>query len=440
MALESVDHIDDLNAANPLGTDPRSRGDDHIRNIKKALKADFPNIDAAVTPTPAELNVLDGVTGGTVLASSAVVVDASKKVNEWLVDNITIDGNGTANQLLQTDGSGQLSWGSPVTTAALTTQGDILFRNASALARLGAGTSGQVLTSGGAGADVTWGSGFDASSPGAIGDSTPSTGDFTVLTASTEFDLPSGNTAGRPATPNSGSSYLNTTLGYAEYYFGGGWVPYSAVSTPEVEYLVIAGGGGGGVESGGGGGAGGFKTATGLAVASGSALTVTVGAGGAGATSNSSKGSNGSDSVFSSITATGGGGGASSGSPVGAVGGSGGGGANDGGINAGGAGTGSEGSAGGSDGVITSPYPGGGGGGQSAVGGNGSTGVGGTGGAGLASSISGSSVNYAGGGGGGIRAGGTVGGASFGGSAGTISGTPSADGHRATQGPYRRKV
>ena len=93
MALESVDHIDDLNAANPLGTDARSYGDDHIRNIKKALKADFPNIDAAVTTTPAELNVLDGVTGGTVLASSAVVVDASKKVNEWLVDNLTIDGN-----------------------------------------------------------------------------------------------------------------------------------------------------------------------------------------------------------------------------------------------------------------------------------------------------------------------------------------------------------
>ena len=93
MALESVDHIDDLNAANPLGTDARSYGDDHIRNIKRALKADFPNIDAAVTTTPAELNVLDGVTGGTVLASSAVVVDASKKVNEWLVDNLTIDGN-----------------------------------------------------------------------------------------------------------------------------------------------------------------------------------------------------------------------------------------------------------------------------------------------------------------------------------------------------------
>ena len=30
---------------------------------------------------------------GTVTASKAVIVDASKKVNEWLVDNITIDGN-----------------------------------------------------------------------------------------------------------------------------------------------------------------------------------------------------------------------------------------------------------------------------------------------------------------------------------------------------------
>jgi hypothetical protein len=38
----------------------------------------------------------------------------------------------------------------------LTTQGDILYRNASGLARLGAGTSGQVLQSGGTGANVSW--------------------------------------------------------------------------------------------------------------------------------------------------------------------------------------------------------------------------------------------------------------------------------------------
>ena len=40
----------------------------------------------------------------------------------------------------------------------LTTQGDIVYRDASGLARLGAGTSGQVLQTGGAGANPSWGS------------------------------------------------------------------------------------------------------------------------------------------------------------------------------------------------------------------------------------------------------------------------------------------
>ena len=38
----------------------------------------------------------------------------------------------------------------------ITTQGDILYRNASGLARLGAGTNGQVLTTAGAGANPSW--------------------------------------------------------------------------------------------------------------------------------------------------------------------------------------------------------------------------------------------------------------------------------------------
>jgi hypothetical protein len=42
-------------------------------------------------------------------------------------------------------------------TSTLTTQGDILYRNASGLARLGAGTSGQVLQTGGTGANPSWG-------------------------------------------------------------------------------------------------------------------------------------------------------------------------------------------------------------------------------------------------------------------------------------------
>ena len=41
-------------------------------------------------------------------------------------------------------------------TTTLTTQGDVLYRDGSGLQRLAAGTSGQVLTTGGAGANVSW--------------------------------------------------------------------------------------------------------------------------------------------------------------------------------------------------------------------------------------------------------------------------------------------
>lgn len=62
MGLESVSFIDDLVITNPVTSDPRNEGDDHIRNIKKAILATFPNITAAVTPTHTELNYVDGVT------------------------------------------------------------------------------------------------------------------------------------------------------------------------------------------------------------------------------------------------------------------------------------------------------------------------------------------------------------------------------------------
>ena len=42
-------------------------------------------------------------------------------------------------------------------TTTLTTQGDILYRDGSGLQRLGAGTAGQVLKTGGSGANVSWG-------------------------------------------------------------------------------------------------------------------------------------------------------------------------------------------------------------------------------------------------------------------------------------------
>ena len=184
-------------------------------------------------------------------------------------------------------------------------------------------------------------------------------------------------------------------------------VDFNLAFTVDVEYLVIGGGGGGGAGSaaGGGGGAGGYRTATGFSLQPGTAYAITVGAGGAGTTSpDNNNGTNGSDSVFGSITALGGGGGAGTGPASasyagdGLAGGSGGGGRYGG---NGGAGTSGQGYAGGSS-TSGGARGSGGGGGAGAAGTDGGTGTtaAGSGGAGLASSITGTSVTRAGGGGG----------------------------------------
>lgn len=57
MALESATYIEDLVETNPLGTDNKSQGDNHLRLVKQVLKNQFPNLgSAAVTATAAELN------------------------------------------------------------------------------------------------------------------------------------------------------------------------------------------------------------------------------------------------------------------------------------------------------------------------------------------------------------------------------------------------
>jgi hypothetical protein len=233
------------------------------------------------------------------------------------------------------------------------------------------------------------------------------------------FDLPAGTTAQRPASPATGMIRYNSDANLIEFYDGSDWKVFTtATNTPNVEYLVVAGGGGGATTAGGGGGAGGYRTATGFSVSSGSTYTVTIGAGGAAGTFDGANGVAGSNSVFSSITATGGGLG-SHGLTAGGSGGSGGGAGY--GTNSGGSATSGQGNNGGSTSGTGAPnYACGGGGGAGAVGGNGSGSTGGNGGAGLSSSISGSSVFYAGGGGG-SGLGGTTGGTGGGGAGGTIA-------------------
>ena len=201
-----------------------------------------------------------------------------------------------------------------------------------------------------------------------------------------------------------------------------------------LSHLVVAGGGGGGAEEGGGGGAGGFRevktpvspytaspldgypSAPNRITATAASFPITVGAGGTGQTSAPGAATNGSNSIFSTITSAGGGRGGGQCTPTmdGGPGGSGGGGHGDGGGSPKAGGTGNtfpvspaQGTNGGTGAgrTGTTNEGGGGGGGATAVGANGSTspnpgGTGGNGGAGATTSITGSPVARAGGGGG----------------------------------------
>jgi len=108
MGLETGTYINDLVATNPLGTDPKSAGDDHIRLIKATLKATFPNITGAMTKTQTELNAVLGTSAIGVTVQGYDVDTAKKDVKQtWtaqqtpmngvLTDGATINWNGDAN-------------------------------------------------------------------------------------------------------------------------------------------------------------------------------------------------------------------------------------------------------------------------------------------------------------------------------------------------------
>ena len=200
---------------------------------------------------------------------------------------------------------------------------------------------------------------------------------------------------------------------------GGTWTAPAGATSVEVLVVGGGGGGGGGGGSSGGGGAGGVVYHASKSVTALSSYTVTIGTGGT--CVSGGRGTNGTNSVFSDITALGGGGAGGRNSPqAGLSGGSGGGGGSDGGggtVYPGGSGTQADsgggtgyGNGGGSGSHVASVWEGGGGGGGAgAAGGNGHRaqpssgyGVAGDGGVGRAYTIADgtTSVYYGGGGGG----------------------------------------
>lgn len=56
MPLESATYINSLNSSNPVSTDSVAQADDHIRLIKAAVKATFPNLTGPVLSTQAAID------------------------------------------------------------------------------------------------------------------------------------------------------------------------------------------------------------------------------------------------------------------------------------------------------------------------------------------------------------------------------------------------
>ena len=89
-------------------------------------------------------------------STSYVVDDIVTFGNETFIAIQAGSGNATSNASYWTKLAAKGADGTDV-GATLTTQGDILYRDSSGLARLGYGTAGQVLQTGGSGANPSWG-------------------------------------------------------------------------------------------------------------------------------------------------------------------------------------------------------------------------------------------------------------------------------------------
>ena len=138
MGLESATFINQLVDTNPTATDNANQGDNHLRLIKAAIKATFPNITGAVTATQATLNTpylpLTGGTATGAITAPGFVGNASTATA--LQTARTINGasfNGTANISFSTDAVAEGATNQYFTNAraraAISASGDISYNS-----------------------------------------------------------------------------------------------------------------------------------------------------------------------------------------------------------------------------------------------------------------------------------------------------------------------
>src|SRR5262245_7767386 len=90
MALETATYLKDLVAYNPLGTDTKGQGDDHIRMIKTVLQNTFP---LAVGPLKFQN---DSGTGSSIAPLITLLRNSASPLNGDLLGGIYFNGKDSA--------------------------------------------------------------------------------------------------------------------------------------------------------------------------------------------------------------------------------------------------------------------------------------------------------------------------------------------------------
>jgi hypothetical protein len=248
MALETGTYISDLNVSNPANTDGVTQADDHLRFIKSTVKATFPNITGAVTPTHTELNYVDGVTSAiqTQLDAKAVLAGGNTFTgNQTITGNLTVTGSVTGvfpsgTKMLFQQTSAPTGWTK-----------DLTHDNKSLRVVTGtAGSGGSVAFTTAFANQTVSGSTSSVADGGTVGDTTLTIAQIPSHTHNVTYSTNAVN-GGGGTSPSYLSGTINTKVSSAEG--GGGSHTHSFTSTPhshtfsgsvnlEVQYvdLIIA--------------------------------------------------------------------------------------------------------------------------------------------------------------------------------------------------------
>jgi hypothetical protein len=116
-------------------------------------------------------------------------------------------------------------------TSTLTTQGDIVYRDGSGLVRLGAGTAGQVLQTGGAGANPSWGTVSSGTYSVHAIDSYNYQSEIVPSTEDTYHDIAGGNYVSFQPTSTNDKIYLSLTCAVQNDGAGNGGDVYFNLGT-----------------------------------------------------------------------------------------------------------------------------------------------------------------------------------------------------------------